>query len=314
MSTIDLNRIRLFLRVAEAGSFTGAAHLSRLPKSSVSRAIAALERELGVRLIQRTTRRLQLTEAGRAYYESVSRALSSIDEAAAAVSELQDTPRGPVRITAPPDIGHWLLASVLVRFTTRYPDVHIEASLTQRIVDLVHEGFDLALRVGKLADNRLVARPLGMIRAGIFAAPQYLKRRGPPRSIADLAAHECVLFRGGPGRAVWPLVGPAGRENVEVRGAVAADDGHFIRATAAAGQGLALLPIFACSEPEPTDLLRVLPEYATVGEPLQLVYPSARFLPKRVVLLRDQLVKELPPRLTVGPDPLHRTHPLERRR
>src|SRR5207247_6261335 len=115
MSTIDLNRVRLFVRVAEAGSFTGAARLSGLPTSSVSRAVAALERELAVRLIQRTTRRLQLTEAGRAYYQSVSRALGGMDEAAAAVSELQDTPRGPVRITAPTDLGQWLLAPSVAR-------------------------------------------------------------------------------------------------------------------------------------------------------------------------------------------------------
>ena len=296
MSTIDLNRIRLFVRVAEAGSFTAAARLSGLPKSSVSRAVAALERELAVQLIQRTTRRLHLTEAGRAYFESVSRALSGIDEAAAAVSELQDAPRGRVRITAPGDLGHWLLAPILVRFAMRYPEVHLEVSLTQRLVDLVQEGFDLALRVGKLADSRLVARPLGLIRAGVFAAPRYLKRRGDPHSVTELSEHDCVLFRSISGRAVWQLVGPAGRRNIEVRGAVGADDGQFIREAAAAGEGLALLPIFARSGPERRDLQRVLPEYATVGEPLQLVYPTARFLPKRVVLLRDQLLKELPPR------------------
>jgi DNA-binding transcriptional LysR family regulator len=299
MFTIDLNRIRHFVRVAEAGSFTGAARLSGLPKSSVSRAVAALERELAVRLIQRTTRRLHLTEAGRAYYESVSRALSGIDEAAAAVSELQDTPRGQVRITAPPDLGQWLLAPSIARFVMRYPDVHVEVSLTQRLVDLVHEGFDIALRVGKLTDSRLVARPLGLVRGGVFAAPRYLKRRGRPHSVAELAEHDCVLFRSLSGRAVWELVGPAGRQKIEVRGAVEADDGHFIREAAAAGQGLTLLPIFACSGSERRDLQRVLPEYATVGEPLQLVYPTARFLPKRVVLLRDQLLKELPPWLKI---------------
>src|SRR6266478_1067398 len=210
VSTIDLNRVRLFVRVAEAGSFTGAARLSGLPTSSVSRAVAALERELAVRLIQRTTRRLR-----------------------------------------------------------------------------------------KLADNRLVARALGLVRAGIFAAPRYLKRRGRPRSVADVADHDCVLFRSVSGRAVWELVGPAGRQKVEVRGAVAADDNEFIREAAAAGQGLTLLPIFACQGREKDDLQRVLPEYATVGVPLQLVYPTARFLPKRVVLLRDHLVNELPPLLKV---------------
>jgi DNA-binding transcriptional LysR family regulator len=298
MAPIDLNRIRLFVYVADAGSFTAAARLSGLPKSSVSRAVAALERELAVRLIQRTTRRLQLTEAGRAYYDSVSRALAGIDEAAAALSELQDAPRGRVRITAPPDIGQWLLAPSIARFAMRYPEVHVEVVLTQRLVDLVHEGFDLALRMGKLGDSRLVARSLGLVRAGIFGAPRYLNRK-PLRSVAELAEHDCVLFRSTSGRSVWELVGAAGRQKVEVQGTIGADDGQFVREAAAAGQGLALLPIFACGGQGRNDLQRVLPHYATVGEPIHLVYPSARFLPKRVVLLRDQLLEELPMRLKV---------------
>jgi len=297
MAPIDLNRIRLFVHVADAGSFTAAARLSGLPKSSVSRAVAALERELAVRLIQRTTRRLQLTEAGRAYYESVSRALAGIDEAAAALSALQDAPRGQVRITAPPDIGQWLLAPSIARFAMQYPEVHVEVALTQRLVDLVHEGFDLALRMGKLGDNRLVARSLGLVHAGIFGAPRYLNRRKPPRSVAELAEHDCVLFRSASGRSVWELVGAAGRQKVEVQGTIGADDGQFIRQAAAAGQGLALLPIFACGGQGRKDLQRVLPNYTTVGEPIHLVYPTARFLPKRVVLLRDQLLEELPTRL-----------------
>src|SRR5258705_13538322 len=161
-----------------------------------------------------------------------------MDAASAAVSELQDGSRGRVRITAPADLGHWLLAPSLGRFATRYPEVQLEVSLTQRIVDLVHEGFDLALRVGKLADNRLVARALGLVRAGIFAAPRYLKRRGRPRSVADVADHECVLFRSVSGRAIWELVGPAGRQKVEDRGAGTADPNRLIRAAATVRQGL----------------------------------------------------------------------------
>ena len=298
MPTIDLNRVRLFVRVAEAGSFTGAAHLSGLPKSSVSRAVAALERELAVRLIQRTTRRLQLTEAGRLYYESVSRALSGMDEAATAVSELQDAPHGRVRITAPTDLGDWLLPPILVGFSARYPEVRVEVVLTQRFVDLVHEGIDLALRIGRLGDSRLIARPLGTVRAGVFASPRYLERRGVPRAVVALAEHECVLFRSSSGQAVWKLIGPQGAETVEVRGPISADDHHMVRAAAAAGQGLALLPIVTCAGGATvTDLRRVLARHAAEGPPLHLVYPSARLVPKRVALLRDQILRELPPRL-----------------
>ena len=298
MSTIDLNRIRLFARVVQAGSFTAAARAAGLPKSSVSRAIAALERDLAVRLIQRTTRRLQPTDAGRAYYESVSRALAGIDEATSAVSELHDIPRGTIRLTGPADLGDRLLAPILVDFAGSYPEVRLDIVLTQRLVDLVHEGFDLALRVGKLADSRLVARPLGWVRAGVFASPQYLERRGRPRTVAALAEHECVLFQSPSGKAVWELVGPRGPERVEVRGAVNADDHHMVGEAAAAGQGLALLPIVACSgRDNAVDLARVLPRHASPGGPLHLLYPSARFVPKRVALLRDQILRELPPRL-----------------
>jgi DNA-binding transcriptional LysR family regulator len=298
MSTIDLNRIRLFARVVQAGSFTAAARVAGLPKSSVSRAIAALERDLAVRLIHRTTRRVQPTDAGRAYYESVSRALAGIDEATAALSDLHDTPRGTIRLTAPADLGDRLLAPILVDFSGRYPEVRVDIVLTQRLVDLVHEGFDLALRVGKLADSRLVARPLGWVRAGVFASAQYLKRRGRPRTVAALAGHECVLFQSPSGKAVWELVGPRGPEKVEVRGAVNADDHHMVGEAAAAGQGLALLPIVACTgRDDAVDIARVLPRHASQGAPLHLLYPSARFVPRRVALLRDQILRELPPRL-----------------
>jgi DNA-binding transcriptional LysR family regulator len=298
---LDLNKIRLFVRVAEAGSFTSAARVAGLPKSSLSRAVAALERELGVRLLQRTTRRLHLTEAGRAYYESVSRALAGVDEAAATASQMQDAPRGTVRLTAPADLGLWLLAPSLARFAAVFPEVLLDITLTQRVVDLVREGFDLGLRVGKLADSGLVARPLGLVRGGLFAAPEYLKRKGRPRAIADLAAHDCVLFRAGGGRALWDLVGPGGRQKIAVRGALSADDHQFVREAAAAGRGVTLLPILACSGPFATKkLVRVLPDFATPGVPLQLVYPSARFLPKRVALLRDRLITELSPRLRDG--------------
>ena len=293
----NIDRIRLFVRVAEAGSFTAASRIVGLPKSSVSRAVAALERELGVRLIQRTTRRLQLTDAGRAYFETASRALAGLDEAAAVASQLQDAPRGRIRLTAP-DIGVWLLPAPLATFAESYPDVALDVTLTQRVVDLVHEGVDLALRVGRLSDTGLVARPLGVVRAGLFASRDYLERRGRPRSIADLAKHDTVLFRAERGRAIWDLVGPAGRRKIEVHGALSADDHQFVRESAAAGRGVTLLPIFACSGPfADPDLVRVLGDYATAGTPIHLVYPSARFLPKRVALLRDRLLAELPRRL-----------------
>ena len=195
MDTIDLNRVRLFVRVVDAGSFTAAARAAGMPKSSVSRSVAGLERDLGVRLIQRTTRRIQPTEAGRAYYESVSRALSGIDQATETVADLKDVPRGTVRITAPADSGHRLLAASLVAFTSQHAEVRVDVSLTQRVIDMVHEGFDLAIRIGRLDDSGLIARRLGSVRAGVFASERYLSRKGRPESVAAIATHECILFR-----------------------------------------------------------------------------------------------------------------------
>ncbi|HXC51473.1 MAG TPA: LysR family transcriptional regulator [Candidatus Limnocylindrales bacterium] len=299
MRTIDLNQVRLFVRVVDAGSFTAAARAVGLPKSSVSRAVSALERELGIRLIQRTTRRVQATDAGRTYYETVSRALSGIDDASEAVAELKDVPRGTVRITAPADSGHTLLADTVVRFAQSYPEVRIDVSLTQRVVEMVHEGFDLAIRIGKLADSGLVARRMGFVHAGLFASKTYLERKPRPRSIADLAEHECILFRSA-GPTVWELVGPSGPESVEVHGALSADDHHMVRDAAAEGQGIALLPIFMCSgQTGDSDLVRVLPMHTTAGVPIHLIHPSAHFIPKRVTLLRDQLLEDIPRLLRV---------------
>lgn len=292
-TTIDLNRVRLFVRVVEAGSFTAAAAAAGLPKSSVSRSVSSLEHDLGVRLIQRTTRHLQVTEAGRAYFESVSRALAGIEEANTAVTEHKGAPRGTVRLTAPGDIGHALLAPSLARFRSLYPEVLIDVSLTQRRVDLVHEGFDLALRVGELADTSLVARRAGVVRAALFASREYLAQRGTPRSVAELAQHDCLLFRSASGRAAWEMVGPAGMERAEVRGALSSDDHHMILEAAVEGQGIALLPVILCRVAGDR-LERVLPQHATTGAVLSLLTPTVRFVPKRVSLLREQLLEELP--------------------
>jgi DNA-binding transcriptional LysR family regulator len=297
---MDLNRIETFVRVVEAGSFSAAAMRLGQPKSSVSRAISALEQALGVRLLQRTTRKLHLTEAGSAYYDLASRAMTGLDEARAAAQQLQDEPAGLVRVTAAVDIGTWLLAPVLHRFMQRYPAVRVDVMLTPRQVDLVQEGVDLALRAGKLADTALVARGLGALRAGVFAAPAYLAGAGTPKKLADLARYNCLSFRSRSDSETWELIGPAGLERVTVSGSLNADSFEYLRAAVALGNGLGLLPLFTCTGRTDEDLVRVLPSHATAGTPLHLVYPSARFVPKRVALLRDALLAEIPPMLSSG--------------
>lgn len=295
---MDLNRAELFVHVVEAGSFTAAARQLELPKSSVSRGVAALEQDLGVRLLLRTTRRLSLTDAGRLYFETAAQAISGLREAESALSRMQEEPRGTLRVTASLDIGVMLLAPVLARYHATYPSVRVDTVLTGRIVDFVQDGIDLALRAGRLADNTLVARPVGLMRAGLFAAPEYLERHGTPTSVAALRDHRCLTFRASAGTVAWELIGPAGAERVEVEGAVNADGYWFLHELVTRGLGIGLLPLYACPRLQGrTNLVRILPGYATTGAPLHVVYPSARFLPKRVTLLRDMLLEGLPPLL-----------------
>jgi DNA-binding transcriptional LysR family regulator len=305
---LDLNRVAVFVRVVEEQGFTAAAQALALPKSSVSRAVALLEAELGVRLLQRSTRRVALTEAGGAFYERAARGLAGIGEAASAVADMQGALRGPVRMTAPVDAGERMLGAPLARFVRRHPLVHVELVLTGRVVDLVEEGFDLALRAGPLRDSSLVARKLGDPEGGVYASPRYLARHGTPARVADLAGHRCVLFRPARGRSLWSLTGPSGEERVEVAGPIGADDLSFVRRMLLAGVGPGLLPTFLCArDVERGRLVRVLPAYRAFGAPMHLVYPSARYVPRRVTVLRDFLLAALgrprTPAERAGPTP-----------
>ncbi|HET9680087.1 MAG TPA: LysR family transcriptional regulator [Gammaproteobacteria bacterium] len=289
---MNLNQITLFVRVVETGSFAEAARLLDLPRSSVSRGVAALEKSLGVRLLQRTTRQLNLTEEGREYYQAVSRSLAGLDDAAAAVTHQQEEPGGQLRITASMDVGLYLLAPVTAKLLARYPQISVDTELTPRVVDIVQEGFDLALRVGKLSDSRLVARHLGLLHQGVFASQDYLAAHGTPQSVANLAAHRCISFMG---VHHWRLIGPAGSSTVQIQSTANSDNLQFSQALVADGIGIGLLPLYSVVDDE--RLVRLLPDYATAGNPLQLVYPGARYLPKRMTLLRDTLLDTIPGQL-----------------
>jgi DNA-binding transcriptional LysR family regulator len=294
---MDLNHVLVFARVVEQESFTGAAKQLGLPKSSVSRTVTRLEDELGVRLLHRTTRKLHLTEAGQAYYERARAALAGLEEAASAATNLGAEPRGTVRMSAPSDMGSLQFGEMVARFLRKYPLVHVEISFTSRYVDLVAEGFDLALRAGRLADSSLVARKIGTDSLGLFASPGYLRRRGRPKTLAELANHDCILFHGTHGKGEWQLTGPRGVERVTVRGPLNADEMGFVQQAVTAGVGIALLPTFGVrlaaargTAPMP---VRLLPEYSVSGNGLNVVSPSARLPSASVSAFRDFLVAEL---------------------
>ncbi len=298
MNGIDLNDVAAFVRVAEDGGFTAAARSLRVPKSTVSRALTRLERALDVRLVQRTTRSFALTDAGRAYYERVRGAVAQVAEASADAADRSDSPRGTIRITAPVDLGEAFLAAAIVAFVEQHPDVHFDVSLTARVVDLVAEGFDLALRASPMADSSLVVRKIGPAHMGLFASPAYLERKGTPASVEDLTGHDFVLFRATGLRGPLPLIGPGGEERtltVPESSAIAADDLTFINAAVAAGAGIGLLPLFfaSCeSTLQRAGLTRILPGWRLRGTPLHLVAPGGPHEPRRVRLFRDFLVAE----------------------
>jgi DNA-binding transcriptional LysR family regulator len=291
---MDLNRLALFVRVADTGSFTKAAAALGMRKSSVSRGVAKLEEEVGVRLLHRTTRKLTLTDAGRSYFERVRQSIEGVDEATAAVRELGHEPQGLVRVTAVPEFGNRGLADMIVRFLRRYPKISIELVLTSRSVDLVEEEIDIALRAGILRDSSLIARKILSTDMHLFAAPSYLLRRGKPKTLADLAAHDCVLYRPQAGKNVLQMTGPKGNESVEVTGPIGADEMSFNRNAVIAGAGIGLLPALSVAKQvERGEIVRVLPAYDVQGGALYVVSPASRHQLTRVKLLRDFLVANL---------------------
>jgi DNA-binding transcriptional LysR family regulator len=289
---MNLGRVQAFVRVAELKSFTEAARSLDLPTSSISRAITALETELGAKLFERTTRRLALTPLGRTYYEHASRALAELSEGERRIGELQRDPRGEVRITAPGDLDDGFLARCLSEFAALHPRIRVTTVLTNRFVDLIGEGIDLALRVAEgLPDSSLVARPLGRYRAFLVASPEYEERRGLPERPEDLSRHECILTVASEGGSRWVLIGPKGEEAVEVKGRLVADDLRFVRDLVIAGAGIGVLALApGAREPDDARLVRVLPRYTLRAPTLFAVVPSTKRLASRVSVLRDFLV------------------------
>ena len=274
---LDLNDIVVFARVVEAGSFTAAARPLGMPKTTVSRRVAALEREVGVRLVQRTTRSLAVTDAGRLYYEGSSQALRTIEEANLRLAEARAEPSGTIRVSAPVGFGGHFLASAAFDFLAAYPKTKVELHLTDETLNLVGSRIDLAFRTGILPDSTLIARKLGSTHRILCASPDYLARRGVPITSADLARHDCVIAGPSAGSAHWVLDGPRGQETIAVTGRFAANEMQAVIAAAMAGYGIAQMP-YQAAEASVRDgrLRRVLDDYRTPAGGLYAVYPSSR--------------------------------------
>ncbi len=280
----EIAEISAFLAVVERRSYGAAARALGLSKSTVSRRVSALEDKLGARLLQRSTRNLTLTELGHTYHEQVLAAFGGLRTAAAVVREQQGVPRGHLRVTAPIDLGRWL-AALISEFRRTHPQVVVEIELTQRTVDLIGEGFDVAIRAGYLRDSTMIARRLHPIVAALVASPAYIEQHGMPRRPSDLERHAFVLFQRSQhrGQARYALKGKRRQTQVHVSGSLIADDFNFVRDAALAGAGIALVPELLISDAlERGELVRVLPNWSLEGAPLHVVYPSRAYVPAKL--------------------------------
>jgi len=293
----------VFARVVQAGSFTAAAAALGMPKSTVSRKVSELEKRLKARLLQRTTRKLSLTDVGRTFYDYSARIVGEIDEAERAVSSLQEIPRGLLRVTAP--VNAAFLGPIVSDYLQRYREVRLELFCTARTVDLVEERFDLGIRAGRLADSTLIARSLGSVKWFLVASPAYLKRRGRPRSPAALKEHDCLFFGAGTQGTALHLESGEGSVRLAPSARLLVSDMDVLSAAVTTGLGIGLLPAFICVEDlRARRLERVLRDWSAPATPVHVVYPSTRHLSPKVKSFIDHLYERMtPPPWELGPMP-----------
>lgn len=281
--TIKLEDMRLFARVAEVRSFTVAGRQLGVPKQTLSRRVAELERALGAQLLQRTTRRMELTDVGAAYADRCAEVIRLADEANLALTDTRPEPKGVLRVSADPLFGDTFLPPLIIEYARRWPAMGIEVMLTRRRVDLVEEGFDVAFRVGVVEDKRLSAINLGPARVRYCASPRYVRERGSPKDPRELRSHECLVVHadGEPGR--WPVASKKGVTLAPVGGRLRFSSFAMTYSAALAGLGIGLFPDFACGgDLKRGRLVTVLdPNGVDVGA-VWLVHPVQRFLAPRV--------------------------------
>jgi DNA-binding transcriptional LysR family regulator len=287
VGTPDWNLLPLFVAVVECGSMSAAARKLGAPKSSVSRGVAALESSLGVQLLHRTTRDVQLTTAGQSFYERARPVLSSYRELTTSIPEQELEPSGTLRITTPVDMGLTFLVDVFANFMARYPKVTLDVSPSNTPRDLVADGFDVALRIAtRLSDSSLVARRLGAVELSIFGAPSYLAQHGTPRSLEACEAHRWVLFSG-LGKLPDPLSQLSARR-------VVTDDLLFALGMTRAAVGLSILPAHLAHADVLTGrLVPVVPEWKLDRGSLFFLHPQAQHVPRKVTAFRDYLLTVL---------------------
>ena len=283
--------MRILVRVVDSGNFSAAARQLGIAPSSVSRQINELEEDLGARLFARTTRKLSLTEAGQLYYERASSIINDVAEAKLAISQL-GSPSGILRITVPSGIGRELVVSAVPAFLDKYPAIKIVLSMTDRMVDIVDAGIDVAIRVGRQRDSSFKARKIGESRRIVCASTAYLKKAGIPKTPADLETHNCITWRDHPGHNSWEFRGPSGPSKVRVSGSFFAKNADAIVAATVAGLGLSLLPEWNMRiELRQKQLRVVLADCQAIpaSSPVYAVHAHQRHVPPKIRVFIDFL-------------------------
>jgi len=285
--------IRVFAQVVEAGSFSAAADRLGLSATAASRHIAELEAHLRARLLNRTTRRVSLTETGRAFYERSVQLLADLDEAEQEALRAAVVPRGTVKLTAPVNFGVRHIAPAMAEFIAAHGEVRFDVSLSDRVVDLVEEGYDLAIRIGPPGGENLVARKLGETRLVPCASPEYLRRHGAPRVPQDLERHNCFTYEYVAQRGLWRFLDASGAEHaVRVTGAMHSNSGDLLAEAAAHHAGIAFEPTFIVGpDLRAGRLVPLLQDYAAPPMPIYAVYPSRKHLSAKVRLFVEFLVE-----------------------
>jgi DNA-binding transcriptional LysR family regulator len=284
--------IQVFAQVVESGSFAKAADRLGVSTSAASRQVAELEAHLQTRLLNRTTRRVSLTESGRAFYERSVQLLADLQEAEQEASRAAVVPRGTIKLTSSVNFGVRHLAPAIAEFLAAHEEVRFDVSLSDRIVDLVEEGFDLGIRVGAAGSEHIVARKLGETRLVPCASPEYLARRGTPRTPEDLERHNCFTYEYVTPKNLWRFRDPAGGERtVRVSGSLHTNNGDLLAEVAARGTGIVFEPAFIVGpEVRAGRLVPLLQDYVPAPVPIYAVYPSRKHLSAKVRLFVDFLV------------------------
>lgn len=287
----------VFAKVVEQGSFARAAERLGISTSACSRHVADLEAHLATRLLQRTTRRLSLTEGGQAFYERCVQLLADLEDAEGAAAASSARPRGTIKLTCSINFGIRHVAPAIGAFQAQHGEVRFDVTLADRIVDLVEEGYDLAIRIGAAGGETVVARRLGESRLVCCASRAYLERHGTPRSPEDLAGHRCLSYEYLPQRGLWQFRDRSGRERpVRVSGPLHSNNGDLLAAAAAQGMGIALEPDFMVGdELKAGRLVRVLEAFAAPVSAIYAVYPSRRYLSAKVRAFVDYLAARFAP-------------------